>query len=182
MAYIYQADVWCDECGKAIIEDLTSGGKAPDDPDDQSSFDSDEFPKYFDAESNEADSPQNCADGKCAGGYGTFLRNPMTSDGYKYLKEMLDGRGETLPDYAREWAEFYSFTYWSQPWSHAQEWLQDWIANLGKETTGARANELISLTRTLAGELDGDQIQNVFQSDMDSEDFFKESGWYSDEM
>ena len=76
MAYIYQADVWCDECGKAIIDELTAQGKAPEDPDDETSYDSDDFPKSFDAESDEADGPQNCADDKCAGDYGTFLQNP----------------------------------------------------------------------------------------------------------
>ena len=111
MAYIYQADVWCDDCGRAIIDDLTAQGKAPEDPEDESSFDSDEFPKYYDAENDEGDGPQNCADGKCAGEYGTFLRNTLTGDGYAYLKNMLDDHDETLPEHAQEWADYYQFAY-----------------------------------------------------------------------
>jgi hypothetical protein len=181
MGYIYQADVWCDECGQAIIADLTAQGQAPEDPEDESSFDSGEFPKHYDAESEESDGPENCADGNCAGGHGTFLRNGLTSEGYARVKDMLDKHGEVLPDYAQEWAEFYGFTYWKQPYEHAQEWLQDWIGRLAEETTGRCANELISLARTLAGELDGDKIQEIFQADMAGDDFFKDSGWYSDE-
>jgi hypothetical protein len=30
--------------------------------------------------------------------------------------------------------------------------------------------------------LDGDTIQDIFQKEMDGDDFFKESGWYSPEM
>jgi len=37
------------------------------------------------------------------------------------------------------------------------------------------------MARELARELDGDQIQDLYQSDMESDDFFKESGWYSPE-
>lgn len=181
MAYIYQADVWCDECGRAIIAELTAAGEAPEDPGDESSFDSGEFPKYYDAENEESDCPENCADGKCGGDYGTFLNNQLTAEGYKYLKSMLDAHGETLPDYAKEWADAYSFTYYKNEWATAHEWLDSHIDSLTFGISGPVGN-LASLAKELATKLDGDQIQDLFQSEMDDDDFFKESGWYSDEM
>jgi hypothetical protein len=182
MAYIYQADVWCDECGKAIIAELTSQEKAPEDPEDESSFDSDEFPKHYDAENEESDGPQNCADGHCAGNYGTFLQNQLTSHGYAYLKKMLNEDGETPSELVKEWANYYQFSYFKNEYSHPGDWLECRIDWLAKETNGPRSAELISLARDLASKLDGDTIQDLFQSDMDSDDYFKESGWYSPEM
>ena len=182
MAYIYQADVWCDDCGAKIIADLTAQGKAPEDPDNESSFDSDEFPKHYDAENEESDGPENCADGHCAGDYGTFLQNQLTTDGYTYLKKMLDEHGETLPEFAKEWADYYQFEYFKQPYAHAGEWLEEHIAYLAKETSGRTAGALVSLARDLASKLDGDAIQDLFQSDMESDEFFKETGWYSPKM
>jgi hypothetical protein len=41
------------------------------------------------------------------------LRNGLTSEGYSYLKSMLDNHGETLPDHAQEWADYYRFSYLS---------------------------------------------------------------------
>lgn len=111
MAYIYQADVWCDECGEHIKGELIRAGKAPATPEDERSFDSDQFPKYCDATSEESDTPQNCASGNCAGAYGTFLENPLTQEGYCYTKEMLDEHGANLPEHAKEWASFYGFEY-----------------------------------------------------------------------
>jgi len=114
MAYIYRADVWCDTCGEKIIAKLTKAGKAPSDPQNESSYDSDKFPKYYDAKSEKSDGPENCADGSCGGSYeykgrkltyGTFLRNQLTPDGYDYLRELLSQGKPTLP--AQEWAEFY---------------------------------------------------------------------------
>jgi hypothetical protein len=182
MPYVYQADVWCDSCGECIKAELAQAGQAPEDPEDESSFDSDEYPKHYDSENEESDTPENCADGNCAGGYGTFLRSQLTAEGYKYLKNMLDGHGATLPDYAREWADFYQFSYFEQPYSHASEWLDGHINDLAKGTNGPQAAELATLARDLARKLDGDQIQDLFQSNMDSDDFFKESGWSSPEM
>ena len=45
MSYIYLADVWCDDCGRAICRRLKREGNAPADPDDEWTFDSDEYPK-----------------------------------------------------------------------------------------------------------------------------------------
>jgi hypothetical protein len=111
MAYIYQADTWCDDCGKRMMGDLTRRGKAPVEPEDESSYDSDDFPKFYDAENEESDGPENCASGNCAGEYGTFLQNPLTQDGYKYVQKMLNEHGKILPEHAAEWADHYQFEY-----------------------------------------------------------------------
>ena len=58
--YIYRADVWCDDCGRAICERLTEEGKAPADATDECTFDSDDYPKLG-LDSDEGDTPQHCA-------------------------------------------------------------------------------------------------------------------------
>ena len=60
--YIYQADIYCEDCGKAICEDLAKKGGIPEDLD---CYDSDEYPKgpYSDG-GGEADSPQHCGCGE----------------------------------------------------------------------------------------------------------------------
>ncbi len=182
MAYTYQADVWCDVCGEKIREELTEAGKAPKSPEDEWTYDSDEYPKWYDAENEQSDSPENCADGHCAGKYGTFLQNQLTSEGYRYLKGMLDEHGDTLPDYAREWADYYGFTYFKNEYNSAHEWLDAWIDRLAAQTSGDGAAELVSIAWDLAARLDADTIEDEYQSDMEDDDFFKESGWYSSEM
>ncbi len=119
MAYIYQADVLCDACGDMVRWDLIQAGKAPSNPDDESSYDSDDFPKQYDAENSESDSPENCSAGDCSdnGEYGTFLGNRLTQEGYRYLKSMLDEHAETLPEYAQEWADHYGFSYDGTEWT-----------------------------------------------------------------
>lgn len=69
MAFIYQASVWCENCGQKIIDELTEAGKAPADPNNESTFDSNDFPKFYDPDNESADSPQNCASGTCGGVY-----------------------------------------------------------------------------------------------------------------
>jgi len=62
MAYIYAAEIWCDDCGEDIRRRLIAEGNAPDDIDDERSYDSGEFPKYCDGEA-ESDCPEHCAAG-----------------------------------------------------------------------------------------------------------------------
>jgi hypothetical protein len=173
MAYIYQADVWCDSCGEHIKAELDRENKTPEDVDDESSFDSDEYPKHYDAESEESDGPENCADGRCGGfsngsSYGTFLQNQLTQEGYRYLKGMLDGHGATLPEYAKEWADYYQFEYHAQEFTTAHEWL------------ASKSNDAYLLA--VIDKLDADTIQDLFEREMAADGFFKESGWYSSEM
>jgi hypothetical protein len=76
-AYIYQADIYCEDCGRAIRAELDKAGKAPEHTDDETTYDSDDYPKgpYPDG-GREADSPQVC--GSC----GIELDNPPTEYGY----------------------------------------------------------------------------------------------------
>lgn len=84
-AYIYQADMFCKDCGKVIKRQLAADGKAPDFPDDETTYDSDEFPKGpYDDGGGESDTPHNCA--QC----GKFLENPLTEDGYNYVKAQIE--------------------------------------------------------------------------------------------
>ena len=61
--YIFQAALWCEECGEAIRGRLTESGNAPGDAEDEGSYDSDDFPKGpFPDGGGEADTEQ-CCDG-----------------------------------------------------------------------------------------------------------------------
>lgn len=194
MAYIYDVDVWCRDCGDAIKAHIREHEpeRVPKDELDEGSFDSGDWPKAYDPESEEADSPTNCGSETCGGtywvtvagvekalSYGKFLENRLTQAGYKNLKAMLDEYTDSnIPPYAKEWAEFYQFTYWTNPWSSAQEWLIDKIKDLG---IGAEV-QLVGIAIQCAQSLDSDTIQDLFQSDMEDDDFFKDTGWYSPEM
>lgn len=89
-------------------EELTSDGKAPADPDDEGSYDSDDFPKgpYAD-DGGEADCPQHCD--HC----NVFLENELTEDGLNYVIELIERAEETerngggKNDVTEEWREFY---------------------------------------------------------------------------
>ena len=96
MSYIYQADVYCDDCGEAICRRLKREGLAPENPDDEWTFDSDEYPKRAD-DDDEADTPQHCAAGEeCinalelpSGEKVGFLFGELTRDGVEYVKEAI---------------------------------------------------------------------------------------------
>jgi hypothetical protein len=101
MGFIYRADVYCQPCGEAICTRLTSQGLAPANPDNERTFDSDDFPKHADVNNEESDTPHHCA--ACS----QFLHNPLTPDGYKYVLEIL---GDEPGDVALEWADYYGFS------------------------------------------------------------------------
>jgi hypothetical protein len=96
VAYIYQADVWCDDCGRAICKRLKREGKAPADSDDEWTFDSDDYPKRA-SDDDESDTPQHCAAGEeCVnaltladGGKAGLLFGELTAVGVEYVKEAL---------------------------------------------------------------------------------------------
>lgn len=103
--YVYQAALYCEDCGKAIRASLTVEGKAPPDPDDEETYDSDNFPKggYPDGE---ADSPQHCT--ACS----VFLENDLTTDGVAYTREAIERaliEGKTADDSPAlaDWMPFY---------------------------------------------------------------------------
>ena len=112
--YIYDAGIFCNECGEAIRKGLTISESAPADPDNERSYDSSNFPKgpYPDG-GGEADSPQHCgAGGECLNALelsdghkvGAWLENELTTDGVEYVKEVIRRGGEV----AKLWAEYYA--------------------------------------------------------------------------
>jgi len=126
-AYVYQAALLCEECGKATRHKLgdEAGMRCPGcanallsvgpvcpacgfDPEDEGGYDSDEYPKGpYPEGGGEADCPQHCD--HC----GTFLENALTSDGRAYTQEAVDaarcdplGHGESVA--LTIWAPFYN--------------------------------------------------------------------------
>jgi hypothetical protein len=108
MCYIYAADVYCQACG----EDLKLKLPKPSDPDDETTFDSDVYPKgAYDV--SESDTPQHCGSGEdClspteieGGKYGCFLENDLTTDGVKYVEELHRERSGPV---TRFWIGYYN--------------------------------------------------------------------------
>jgi hypothetical protein len=92
-AYIYAAALLCASCGEAqrkhLDEAFAENGAAPGTDED----DSDRYPQgpYADG-GGESDSPQHCD--QC----GTFLYNPLTGDGYAYLRAQAEMAGAIFKD------------------------------------------------------------------------------------
>lgn len=109
MAYIYQAALWCDDCGEAIRKRLDEAGEAPEDPSDESSYDSDDYPKGPDSDDDEADSPSHCDSGaECLnalelddGSKVGAIVSGLTDEGVVYV------RGAKNSPCARAWREHY---------------------------------------------------------------------------
>lgn len=116
MPAIYTADCFCDSCADRIRERIIVEGQAPRKRWDETSYDSDEFPKYMLA-NQESDSPQHCgshvecleaetlADGAKVG---ALLSRSLTPDGVAYVQEAID-QGGLVADFWRE--EFASVGY-----------------------------------------------------------------------
>lgn len=101
--YIYQADVWCEDCGAVVCDRLRVEGKAPADPEDECTYDSDDYPKGP-FEDEESDCPEHCA------GCGVFLENPLTKEGFDHLKgSIVDAvmTGATDSVALSVWAPYY---------------------------------------------------------------------------
>ena len=110
---IYEADVWCEDCAEVIKQRIRDEGFAPEDEDDQRSYDSDEFPKDCDV-SCESDCPEHCAGGEnCinahefANGFkcGVWLENDLTTYGVEYVKDAVRNGGCV----SELWAEYYDW-------------------------------------------------------------------------
>ena len=125
-AYAYNAELFCETCAGKAREAIIAEGLAPADSEDESSYDSDEFPKGpTERGGGEADSPQHCA------GCKVFLENPLTTDGEDYVRKALaDGSGDK--DVLKQWAEFYGFrkfrvlvTMATSMHTHVEVWADD---------------------------------------------------------
>lgn len=127
-AYVYQAALLCEDCGRlqrrtlnqiASDEAFGDGYAGPRvsvaddlaealgfDPDDEGSYDSDEYPKGpYPEGGGEADCPQHCD--QC----GEFLENALTGEGVEYVREAIDearAAGRVDSPALTIWAEFYS--------------------------------------------------------------------------
>lgn len=117
-AYIYCADIYCEECGEAIRQQLRNEGKAPKHPGNESSYDSDQYPKGpFPDGGGECDQPQHCANqADCFNAIefedghkvGVWLGNPLTEEGVRYTREMIaESYGEKNAVTAL-WQEYYA--------------------------------------------------------------------------
>lgn len=100
-AYIYKADIYCEDCAKQIV----ANGRAlfwPTVMKDDSEY----YPQGpYSNGGGEADTPQHC--GSCH----EFLENPLTGDGYEYVAEAIGQRayhGDGNKDVLWQWAMRYS--------------------------------------------------------------------------
>jgi RadC-like JAB domain len=110
-AYAYQADLYCEDCGRAIQSQLRQEGI-------RDTGDTNDFPQgpYPDG-GGEADSPWHCAsDAECINAMefsdvklGVWLGNPLTREGVEQLREMLDAPGPSA--YQRELHAFWRRVY-----------------------------------------------------------------------
>lgn len=97
-AYIFQAALLCEDCAEQVKHEL----ECPGDPENESTWDSDDYPKGpFPDGGGEADSPHHCD--HCD----TFLQNPLTGEGVAYVREALEESGAYLTETEGEWADFY---------------------------------------------------------------------------
>jgi hypothetical protein len=101
MAYAYEAAMWCDDCARGVMTELDARGV-------EDTGDSNDYPQS-DGSSGESDHPEHCD--ACR----VFLENPLTSDGWEYVREAItdavaDGRYDSVA--CTEWAPFYGY-----PWT-----------------------------------------------------------------
>jgi hypothetical protein len=97
-AYIYKADLYCVTCAEGFMSHLAD--KAGEE-------DSDSYPQGpYSNGGGEADFPCHC--GKCS----VFLENPLTPDGYNYVRSTLRVNGEAgvYSPVVALWADFYGIS------------------------------------------------------------------------
>lgn len=94
--FIYQADIYCRDCGHSIADDLRADSVID-------YHDSDTFPQ--ESTIGESDTPNHC--GAC----GCFLENPLTPDGMAYVQTALESHeyGHGNREVLKQWAARYGF-------------------------------------------------------------------------
>lgn len=114
--YIYAADCYCEDCAKSIKKHLRRIGRVPKNPNDETTFDSDCWPKGpYEKGGGASDTPQHCGSGEtCVNamevgdGYkvGVWLENPLTQAGEDYVLEQIEEHTDGLvSDF---WAKVYA--------------------------------------------------------------------------
>lgn len=81
--FIYQASLYCEDCGEKIRAKLRAEGKAPENEADEYSYDSGDFPKVALLSQSEMDNPNHCD------GCSEYLPEPLTSDGVCFVVDAL---------------------------------------------------------------------------------------------
>lgn len=116
MPSIYCADVWCDACTEAIKADCHDSKTSPAHPYDETTYDSDEFPKYM-PDDSESDTPQHCGSGAdCleaevlsdGSKIGALLSTTLTDDGIDYVREAVADGGNVAEFWAIAFADYLS--------------------------------------------------------------------------
>lgn len=116
MAYIYQADLWCDDCGEMIRERITREGFSPTDPNDENTYDSDEFPKYS-ADPGPSDSPCHCAAGRqCVNRFRIGVRGGEVKRGGQIVPALV---GDVLTSYGVQYVRESADTPLGKWWARA---------------------------------------------------------------
>ena len=124
--YMFQGALHCEDCGNAIRDTLRKAGRAPEDENDEESFDADDFPKgpYGDG-GGQADGPQHCdRHGRCLNAIelpcgtkiGAWLGNPLTSDGVDWLANSIveDLLASKITPHAQQVGRLWSYLYRDQ--------------------------------------------------------------------
>ena len=106
--------MFCDSCGRAIRKQIRREGHAPADPQDECSYDSDEYPKYA-GDSGEADCPQHCgAAEECLEAIelpsgrkvGASVSTELTGEGIRYVESAVAEGGEVAQLWTEEFAAY----------------------------------------------------------------------------
>jgi len=186
MGAIYEADVWCDDCASKIKSRIASECRGTgtiidhvDNDDlvellddiDEREYDSDEYPKHYDEDTEESDCPQHCAD--C----GTFLENPLTTDGADYVREAVieaieSGRDDSVA--LTEWFPYYDWIDWGTIGKCYN--CDKWSVEMGPDECSDCANIPCEgdFTITPCGSLGGKsglgRIEGKFVGEFDSDD------------
>jgi len=146
--YVYAADLWCEDCGRDIRNTLIEMGKAPQNPDDQSSYDSDDFPIEISSD-EETDCPYHCGAGEeCFNAevmpdgqkIGAWLENPLTSYGIKQLEQQIREEPENVV--VQFWSEHYADCLTVTTWTvHATSEIYDALEEILDRVAGEEGFE-----------------------------------------
>jgi len=101
MKYVYRADILCEGCGEAIREDISRAGQAPENPGDEYTYDSGDFPKGPYPTTEAVDRPEYC--GICQ----SLLDSPLTENGEWYMIERMTAGGFDPEEWKRD--EYFGF-------------------------------------------------------------------------
>lgn len=120
LAYIYQADIYCDDCGKAIKREITGKDRKPGER--FSAHDSETWPQSC-GDDEESDCPQHCGNhSTCLNAIeiietrgkeapytrkvGCLVSHSLTSDGVEYIKDKISEGGAVAELWREEFSDY----------------------------------------------------------------------------